>query len=112
MQKSELVKHMLHRCPKRLIKCNDCSLQICHIDLASHRDLCNEDCCSQFRGTCPFCHNKKESLTRQQLIEKHIQVCPARPRACDFVDVGCKILEGKERLREHEQTLQGMAQTS
>ncbi|XP_077528633.1 TNF receptor-associated factor 5-like isoform X1 [Haemaphysalis longicornis] len=90
-----LADHIREKCPRRLMSC-----VFCNLDVDACNKLKHERCCRQRPGTCEHC--KTDFKTFAELEDQHIPICPRAPVHCSFKTLGCTFYGARRAVTAHE----------
>lgn len=103
-----LDEHREKFCSERPVTCEYCNRELSYREMQSgHLDLKMDTCCSQYRTACPFC-SEVGPFSRAELENEHKFSCIGYPRNCSFQRLNCSFYDSKEKIENHEKSLDGM----
>lgn len=84
----------LEKCPYRLVKCQDCQVNLPYISLEFHKTVC-----PNFKTECP--QKCKKLIMRCKIDEHLLKECSKSPVDCPFKEIGCKEKILREEIKKH-----------
>ena len=101
LQRQELLPHLQHTCPLRLVSCDYCRIEGTHKHISDKHTLT----CPKVPLICPNeCFTAK--LLREE-IPQHLSECPLEPMLCSFQSLGCAEVTPRRDLEKHMECQQG-----
>ncbi|XP_040265901.1 TNF receptor-associated factor 6 [Bufo bufo] len=94
-QRSQLQQHMEDECPRRLVSCENCLVEMSYEERLGH-----EQTCPLAYVTCEYCQT---DLARKQLADHYDMDCYKAPIPCTYSHFGCKEKMQRNDLARHLQ---------
>ncbi|KAM3918176.1 TNF receptor-associated factor 6 [Leptodactylus fuscus] len=94
-QKKQLQRHMEAECPRRLVSCENCVMELPYEERMGH-----EQTCPLAYVTCEYCQT---TLARKQMSDHYDMDCYKAPIPCTYSHFGCKEKMQRNNLARHLQ---------
>ncbi|XP_060768817.1 TNF receptor-associated factor 2 isoform X3 [Neoarius graeffei] len=93
---SEKDRHNERECEARNLNCKYCKVSFSFKDIKAHDEICQK-----FPMQCKDCGKKK--IPREK-YQEHSKSCAKSKSACQFSEIGCRVVVDNGKQQEHEQS--------